>query len=136
MNTILDSTHVARERLQQIFVGQPDSFSTKFMLCVLEKMLYVRNFSPKSNQKKPENIQLYALQDAVFSVQQMAFLCAMALLEVAQIHDSLHDDKANGCVHPGEDLPCIWAYLNEQMEQLIFVTLLQTIMRMPLSSLF
>lgn len=119
LNTILDSTHVARERLQQIFVGQPDSFSTKFMLCVLEKMLYVRNFSPKSNQKKPENIQLYALQDAVFSVQQMAFLCAMALLEVAQIHDSLHDDKANGCVHPGEDLPCIWAYLNEQMEQLM-----------------
>lgn len=119
LNTILDSTHVARERLQQIFVAQPDSFSTKFMLCVLEKMLYVRNFSPKSNQKKPENIQLYALQDAVFSVQQMAFLCAMALLEVAQIHDSLHDDKANGCVHPGEDLPCIWAYLNEQMEQLM-----------------
>ena len=119
LNTILDSTHVARERLQQIFVGQPDSFSTKFMLCVLEKMLYVRNFSPKSNQKKPENIQLYALQDAVFSVQQMAFLCAMALLEVAQIHDPLHDDKANGCVHPGEDLPCIWAYLNEQMEQLM-----------------
>ena len=53
------------------------------------------------------------------SVELMAFLCAMALLEVAQIHDSLHDDKANGCVHPGEDLPCIWAYLNEQMEQLM-----------------
>lgn len=53
---ILDSTHVARERLQQIFVGQPDSFSTKFMLCVLEKMSHMRHLQ----QEMKDALEFYA----------------------------------------------------------------------------
>lgn len=43
----------------------------------------------------------------------------MALLEVGQIQDPLHDDNSNGCVRPSKDKPCIWAHLNNQMENII-----------------
>lgn len=107
------------ERIRQIFIGQPDNFAIDFLFGVFQKVLCVQDTLSNTNPKEPESSQLYMLQDAAFSVQQMAFLCAMALLEVGQIQDPLHDDNSNGCVRPSKDKPCIWAHLNNQMENII-----------------